>query len=755
MPGSPPSPAQSSLPPLPSFAGGPSAPASTIHASSTPAASLAQLLSTSYTELEALRTQLSHEKRRADRAEKLYAQCTEPDRAVAARRLADMEARAERAERARHEIEHRVSLMRQGWHELEKYLAMLEVRSADARAAFARTFTDIILDDAHGGANGHGRPGSPSKPVPASSLLGASPGGSSFGDLIADPRRTALPFPAAPPAHMYAHHAHAQTIPLVRRRQDSFGSSLSHPFKRPRDERYAQSARSSGSGGSVHMQPNTTVPQLTRGLANAIPLTSGPAQFHSGPPPSPSTALAPASSSTAVTAVSKPAFVLASPALGPKEAKEMPKERTAARDADMEVDGEIVTLSQRTARRPDAPAHAVPRSRTHSISDHRMSHISESEDEIESVRADDGELDRDGEAGKERDGDADADELMDSEDDLDEMILAAADPGRRSRSHSHGHKKHRSSQPSHSGPATPHGEYAERPVVKVNAGAAPPGTLNERGERCCLHCKLPGKYKDGKCVEKWGPGPMGPGTVCDRCRKKIRRTEKRDGAGSQPSSQSQSQSQPLPSSQSQNLSASQPSALSSHSHSASSTLASVDYSQQSQDSLSLSHPRDRERDRDLYSNELSSQPSGTNQNQKTTVSMSSAGAGLPLRRVPSDVAPGSFPSLPPAPQSSTITRTPVSDMRSSAQDSRLLSLPSNGYQGPGTSYTSSSSSGSSAVRELMAEKHLPPPEIRAFGQPWMQSRAHYPAQVRAEPPPHGKEQRGQTIKQEHVGVELL
>ncbi|KAG7451480.1 uncharacterized protein BT62DRAFT_927197 [Guyanagaster necrorhizus] len=39
---------------------------------------------------------------------------------------------------------------------------------------------------------------------------------------------------------------------------------------------------------------------------------------------------------------------------------------------------------------------------------------------------------------------------------------------------------------------------------------------NEQGQRICRSCGQPGRYKEDKCVEKWGPGPMGPGTVCDR-----------------------------------------------------------------------------------------------------------------------------------------------------------------------------------------------------------------------------------------------
>lgn len=51
---------------------------------------------------------------------------------------------------------------------------------------------------------------------------------------------------------------------------------------------------------------------------------------------------------------------------------------------------------------------------------------------------------------------------------------------------------------------------------------------NEIGQRICRSCGEPGRYKEDKCIEKWGPGPMGPGTVCDRCRKKMKRVERRN-----------------------------------------------------------------------------------------------------------------------------------------------------------------------------------------------------------------------------------
>ncbi|GJE97279.1 hypothetical protein PsYK624_134950 [Phanerochaete sordida] len=75
------------------------------------------------------------------------------------------------------------------------------------------------------------------------------------------------------------------------------------------------------------------------------------------------------------------------------------------------------------------------------------------------------------------------------------------------------------------------------PVKKTSTAGQIPGTTaiasggypptNSAGQRICRQCGQPGRYKDGKCVEKWGPGPEGPGTVCDRCRKKMKRVERR------------------------------------------------------------------------------------------------------------------------------------------------------------------------------------------------------------------------------------
>ena len=69
-------------------------------------------------------------------------------------------------------------------------------------------------------------------------------------------------------------------------------------------------------------------------------------------------------------------------------------------------------------------------------------------------------------------------------------------------------------------------------AVHQSVPAAPPAAvphphtpyppINTLGQRICRQCGLVGRYKDGKCVEKWGPG-----TVCDRCREKMNQVERR------------------------------------------------------------------------------------------------------------------------------------------------------------------------------------------------------------------------------------
>ena len=56
----------------------------------------------------------------------------------------------------------------------------------------------------------------------------------------------------------------------------------------------------------------------------------------------------------------------------------------------------------------------------------------------------------------------------------------------------------------------------ESNIPPLGRKVTPALTVNAQGQRTCQQCHQPGRYKDGRCIEKWGPGPAGPGTVCDR-----------------------------------------------------------------------------------------------------------------------------------------------------------------------------------------------------------------------------------------------
>ncbi|KAI4520036.1 hypothetical protein K525DRAFT_257975 [Schizophyllum commune Loenen D] len=53
-------------------------------------------------------------------------------------------------------------------------------------------------------------------------------------------------------------------------------------------------------------------------------------------------------------------------------------------------------------------------------------------------------------------------------------------------------------------------------TAKVVTTATATVLLNAEGKRICGECGIPGRELDGKCVEKWGPGPKGRGTVCSK-----------------------------------------------------------------------------------------------------------------------------------------------------------------------------------------------------------------------------------------------
>ena len=70
--------------------------------------------------------------------------------------------------------------------------------------------------------------------------------------------------------------------------------------------------------------------------------------------------------------------------------------------------------------------------------------------------------------------------------------------------------------PQHQQQQQPIAVVPESNIPTLGRKVTPALTVNALGQRTCQQCHQPGRYKDGRCIEKWGPGPAGPGTVCDR-----------------------------------------------------------------------------------------------------------------------------------------------------------------------------------------------------------------------------------------------
>ncbi|KAH7923175.1 hypothetical protein BV22DRAFT_602589 [Leucogyrophana mollusca] len=98
-------------------------------------AQLASLLSASYRDIDELRKELSSTRKRLDKTERLLAAQSSPTASSPASALiADLE----RAERARDEADARRRILSESWAELDRYLSVIELRAADARAGFSR-----------------------------------------------------------------------------------------------------------------------------------------------------------------------------------------------------------------------------------------------------------------------------------------------------------------------------------------------------------------------------------------------------------------------------------------------------------------------------------------------------------------------------------------------------------------------------------------------------------------------------------------
>lgn len=173
-------------------------------------AQLAEMLTTSFREVEVLRRELIVTRRRAEKAENILnaiqtgSDGSNPPQQIpeaVVRSIAESEHRAFLAEQARDEAEARRRLLMEHWTELDRYFSVIENRAADARAGYSR----IV---AEGGG----------QLVLATIPLPGPQSGSQTPRSIQNPGVVVMP----PPHHPSRHHSSSHT------RSHSQRSALAH-----------------------------------------------------------------------------------------------------------------------------------------------------------------------------------------------------------------------------------------------------------------------------------------------------------------------------------------------------------------------------------------------------------------------------------------------------------------------------------------------------------------------------------------------
>ncbi|CUA73029.1 hypothetical protein RSOLAG22IIIB_10471 [Rhizoctonia solani] len=463
---------------------------------------LANMLSQRIDQVDQLRTQLAH-------AEARIASLSARSNPSAA--LAQAESRAEQAEA-------RLAAIKEAWRGVESYLDMLARREAEARAAFIRTL-------------GTGEIGVP----PSVPMFGAGPTSPYLPVRPPVPPNVptrATTFPALPPAPVPGGNSVIWRHESGRRRpaEDTDES----PNKRPRGERDKRG----------------------RDREREREVRKEKARFSDSPSPPPSKKEKEADLSPPIASITD------------KDA-----DPDAEGDADEEVDQIVDDVEMAPPKKPSTNASANTNTTATATT---------------ATTTDD--ADKDAEGSPETDTDLSVDEEL-------LKLSSKAKKPRRDREYAEVDREfartdysgyppdypryhpwaydgyyhpdeYREPIPRGYPPPAPRAEFAQRNGSAPTPTSAPwyahlkptgATNTNTQGQRTCRQCGLPGRYKDGKCVEKWGPGPEGPGTVCDRCRKKMKRVERRGTADasvlaqglamhhpaaapqSQPQSQSQSQ----------------------------------------------------------------------------------------------------------------------------------------------------------------------------------------------------------------------
>ncbi|KAI0352421.1 hypothetical protein OH77DRAFT_1505938 [Trametes cingulata] len=544
-------------------------------ASSSPA-QLAALLTKSLQEAEALKAELAQVKRRAEKAERLLATfqsssqsppnasppgssqgaSSKPQQLPEAARKAILESenRAERAEQARDEAEARLRMLQESWTELDRFLVQMEVRNADARSQFSRIVAEaggtLVPVTSLPSQNNVYLPTALQQPVQLPPLLSTR----SHVSTRARVPGSSQPFPsvALPPPP-------SASSSRVRPRAGSMdtayngvltGPGAPPPAKRPRGEHDSDRGRGrhyslspSNSPYPAHLSNGHSVdhsPPLTVHHANTLPSRHPHSSYKAYHP------------SSCRSDRDDPAAARYAPgAYIDQHRHRRERGRSTSRDRDhssrsrSRSRASSLSLEEMLIEATTTPAEERPGPDGHMQQRpvHPSQHLHPSA--------------RHRSPSPRRDA---------------EYHLAV--PGQHSRARAHSsvqlHPSAHTSGPiaSPPGPLAVPGQVQTyqthifappvtgAPVKKSKLGAAsstlsangsvltlgPSGSVisgpstiggggfpptNAQGQRICRQCGLPGRYKEGKCVEKWGPGPEGPGTVCDRCRKKMKRVERR------------------------------------------------------------------------------------------------------------------------------------------------------------------------------------------------------------------------------------
>ncbi|KAG9309785.1 hypothetical protein JVU11DRAFT_10159 [Chiua virens] len=458
-------------------------------------AQLATLLSVSYRESDSLRKELAATRKRLEKAERLIASysaaaatsnptVTASLSEAAQRVIAECETRADRAEHARDEADARRRVLSDSWDELNRYLHLIELRAADARAGFSRLVADgggqLVLAPVP-------LPGYPQSAVPQSPAI----------MLV--------------PPSVHRSHRHSSSL------NSSHGLPPLPPPPHPTSSRVRPR---SGSFDDPSYQ-----------LASASATTTGPINVAVPPTPTPSTVLTsrppipPSSQISPHPAIRMPTQIrdpLPAPPSAPSPSTKCSSKHpptTLVLAGNPSPHAAVIAHHQH-------PNHAPTPNSQRSI----VGHVSGSTP---------GPLEHPGE------------QRM-----YQTHIFAPPVTGAPTKKGKPGSNAGILTNGAGTLPAPPLTTPTVPPTptpaipqsVTVPAPPAVPHShppypaQNAQGQRICRQCGLAGRYKDGKCVEKWGPGPEGPGTVCDRCRKKMKRVERRGTIESQNQSQSQSQS---------------------------------------------------------------------------------------------------------------------------------------------------------------------------------------------------------------------